>query len=137
LPGPPPGQQPPHRLPFHQRPPPVHRHKHDRVHVVARIVVVPNVDVGNVVVVVVIVVIIVIVVVVDVVDNVGGQRDGPHGEVHKGESGYTVLSRTLLLLFLFLFLRLPVVDDESTRLRPLLSTFDPGVLQHYIRLQLL
>ena len=54
-------------------PPSVHGGKTDHIGVVARVVVVANVDVGNVVVVVIVVVIVVVVVAVDVVNNIGGE----------------------------------------------------------------
>ena len=72
-------------LPSEQSPSPIHWHEHDRVHVVSGIVVVSDVDVGNVVVVVIVVIVVVVVIRVDVVDDIGCEGDGAHCKVEKGE----------------------------------------------------
>ena len=71
--------------------------KPHHVGVVARIVVVADVDVGNVVVVVVVIVVVVVVVAVDVVDDVGGQGYGTNGKVEESKRGNSIFRGTLLL----------------------------------------
>ena len=71
-------------------PPPIHWCEHDNIHIVPRIVVISNVDVGNIVVVVIVVVVVVIIVWVDIVDNIGRQGDGTDGKVEKCEGAVNI-----------------------------------------------
>ena len=106
----------------------IHRSKSHSIHVVACIVVITNIDVGNVVIIVVVVVIIVIVVAVDVADYIASQRHCSHGKVEESEGRNAISCWTFpsFPLLFFLCWR-SVIDQVSPGLR-LLSPVSPLML---------
>ena len=63
----------------------IHWSKSHSIHVVSCIVVVTNIDVGNVIVIIVVVIVIIIIVAVDVVDYIPSKRHCSHGKVEESE----------------------------------------------------
>ena len=106
----------------------IHRSKSHSIHVVACIVVITNIDVGNVVIIIVVVVIIVIVVAVDVADYIASQRHCSHGKVEESEGRNAISCWTFppFPLLFFLCWR-SVIDQVSPGLR-LLSPVSPLML---------
>ena len=96
----------------------IHWSKSHSIHVVARIVVVTNIDVGNVVIIIVVVVIIVIVVAVDIVNYIPSQRHRSHGKVEESEGRDAISCWTFpsFPLLFFLCWR-SVIDQVSPRCR--------------------
>ena len=113
----------------------IHRSKSYSIHVVACIVVITDIDVGNVVIIIVVVVIIVIVVAVDVADNIASQRHCSHGKVEESEGRDAISCWTFPSFPLLFFLSWRSVIDQVSPGLGLLSPVSPLMLSPLMMIQ--